>query len=291
MDRSTLAIAASIPLNGHVMTQLSGPSADILLTPKDAYFITVRYTDGAGGQQPNQEGGFFDLNRVTLADGRIETFPLPKRCANPRVTSIAESPVVYSWNGFGVWQLGRSDQSLTQIISVSDVPDVFRREFAAERIGERRQGAFSDYVMLPGAGVFRLSQYGELHQILDSQSRLVQRPRRTLNLARDAEVLKVFPVNDGTASMLGAVQRKDAGLVVITVDPHSFKVTNEWQIPRSAVVESIYSAQGDIYYVDREKVVLSKVSQQGTKEVTSLRVEGSALDLFEARVIAVNTAK
>ena len=121
-DKKTEKTIVQWPLPGFAVLWLSGPSRDVALTDKFAYYVSIRYAADGRSPEPNELGGNFDLYRVALADGKSDRFPLSPECANPRVVAFAGSPVVYSWNGSRVWVFD-SGASPLEALALRDVAD------------------------------------------------------------------------------------------------------------------------------------------------------------------------
>jgi hypothetical protein len=61
------------------------------------YAECYSHREGDGGPDRNSNDGFFDLDRVTLADSKLEQFPLPKDCVSPRLVDFEGILLVCSW--------------------------------------------------------------------------------------------------------------------------------------------------------------------------------------------------
>jgi hypothetical protein len=96
-DKGFKKVVKRWPLAARPVSQLAGTTEDIVLRPDVAYFVVVRFAADQNSIQRNELGGAFDLARVTLDDGQLQTWPLPKEMSNPRMAQAGG--VVYVMNG------------------------------------------------------------------------------------------------------------------------------------------------------------------------------------------------
>lgn len=278
VDESTQQVTASrlIDMSASVspVRWMSGAILNLVLTDQYAYFVSYTYTEESG-RSLNQRGGLFDLDRVTIADGKLEQFPLPEDCVNPRIVDFDGIPLVYSWEGFGVYKLDVAKRSVVTLVSTNDVSDIIDREGAARY---RRQGPataiFSDYVMVPGAGAFRLSRVGELQQVLDGNLTPTHLPRRTLKVASTGEQPEILPGRFHGAPVIGVVRTLKDHVDFKYIDPATFNVEWEITLPGSTNIPSLYGLSNNaVIYVDQATASIDKVTEQGTMALRKVSAE------------------
>lgn len=286
IDKTSERVTSSWPVYAQPAQQLSGPSRDIVLTPTFAYFATVRYGTNGSTIEPNEHGGAFDFNRLSLADGKLQRFPLPSDCLNPRVVDFAGTPLIYAWNGYGVWKFDTAKGSLEQIVSRLDIEDTLVTDDAGS--AATRQAAFADYVMIPGTGVFRLSRLGGLRQLLDANLAYVG-GRPSLDLGADGVVVRVFPASLKRQVAVGVLRKKEEGMFFAYVEPRSMKVQSETSLPKGTVPDSIVVLpEGAILYVDRDTASIDEASDAGTKSLWTLARLDAGARPFGSRILLVS---
>jgi hypothetical protein len=114
-DKGFKKVVKRWPVAARPVSQLAGITEDIVLRPDVAFFAVVRFAADRNSIERNQLGGAFDLAAVALADGRLETWPLPKELTNPRV--VQADGVVYVMNGErgAVWSLDEGSHVVTPV--------------------------------------------------------------------------------------------------------------------------------------------------------------------------------
>jgi hypothetical protein len=114
-DKGFKKVVKRWPVAARPVSQLAGITEDIALRPDVAFFAVVRFANDQNSIRRNQLGGAFDLAGVALADGRLETWPLPKELTNPRV--VQADGVVYVMNGErgAVWSLDEASHVVTPV--------------------------------------------------------------------------------------------------------------------------------------------------------------------------------
>jgi hypothetical protein len=103
------------PVAARPVSQLAGATEDIVLRPEVAFFAVVRFAADQNSLHRNELGGAFDLASVTLSDGKLETWPLPRELSNPRL--VQSGGVVYVMNGErgAVWSLDETHHAVTLV--------------------------------------------------------------------------------------------------------------------------------------------------------------------------------
>ena len=294
VDKSTQQVTVSqlIDMNAdvHPVRWMSGPILNLVLTDQFAYFVSYTHTEGESGLNRNQSGGIFDLDRVTIADGKLEQFPLPEECVNPRIVDFEGIPLVYSWEGFGVYEFDVAKHRVVTLVSTNDVRDIIDREGDAKY---RRQGPataiFSNYVMVPGAGAFRLSRVGELQQVLNSNLTPTRLPRRTVKVASTGEQPEILPGRFHGVPVIGIVRTLSDRLDFEYVDPVTFNVVWHITLPKSANIPSLYGLSNNtVIYLDQAAASIEKVTEQGTTVMRNVSADEA---LYGVKILSVDDAQ
>jgi hypothetical protein len=255
IDKKTEKTTAAWPLPGFAVQQLSGPSRDIALTDRFAYYVSIRYDKDGQSIDLNELGGGFDFHRVSLLDGKSDRYPLGPECANPRVAAYAGSAVIYNWNGSRVWVFDPG-ASPEEALALADV---------AEEPSRPRMGRHADYAVVPDVGVFRVSRSGVLTQVLDARLRSIG-ARTMLDLSPKGVVIRIIPARFGNQPAVGLLIMKESELRYVAVDPASLKVLHELVLPEQAVLDSILVARdGSITYVDRKAAAIRRIAEGRTE--------------------------
>lgn len=105
VDKATRAVTGEWTLDLYPGSQLLGPSEEMALVGDAAYFASVRYASNGVDFEPNTEGGFFDFNRMSLADGAIDSFALPREFTNPRIVVVGATVYLFPNNSSPAWKL------------------------------------------------------------------------------------------------------------------------------------------------------------------------------------------
>jgi hypothetical protein len=294
IDGPTQAVTASVLIdmheNVHPVQWMSGAILNLVLTGQFAYFVSYTHAEGADGPDRNPSGGIFDLDRVTLADGKLEQFPLPKDCVNPRIVDFGGTPLVYSWEGFGVSKFDVAKRRLVTLVSIGDVGDIIEREGKARDVRRGPETAiFSNYVVVPGAGAFRLSRVGELQQILNANLTLVSLPRRTVKLANPGEQPEILLGRFHGAPAIGVVRNLGDHLEFRYIDPATFNVEWETTLPKSANIPSIYGLSDNaVVYLDQALASIARLTQQGTTVMHKVSADDA---LYGVKILSIDDAR
>jgi hypothetical protein len=114
-DKGFKKVVKRWPVAARPVSQLAGTTEDIVLRPDAAFFAVVRFAADRNSIQRNQLGGAFDLASVSLADGRLDSWPLPAELTNPRV--VQADGVVYVMNGErgAVWSFDQASHTVLPV--------------------------------------------------------------------------------------------------------------------------------------------------------------------------------
>jgi hypothetical protein len=120
VDKATRSVTSTWALDLYPGSQLLGPSEEMALVGDSAYFASVRYAENGVDFEPNAEGGYFDFNRMSLADGAIDSFALPREFTNPRIAVAGTTVYLFPDNSSPAWKLDeangrvvKSDENIT----------------------------------------------------------------------------------------------------------------------------------------------------------------------------------
>jgi hypothetical protein len=269
VDKASGQVTGSIPIDTSVIPAgwMSGATLNLVLTDRFAYFVSWRlYPDGTGPAR-NEDGGVFYLNRVAVPDGKLEQYPLPEECVNPRIVDFAGVPVIHAWAGFGVWKFDEVKHSVVTLVSAADVRDITAHEgnVAGKRAGPK-SAVISSYVMVPGAGAFRLSRVGELQQVLNADLTLANLPRPTLKVASSGEQPEILLGKFHGSPAIGVARVLGDHIDFKYIDPTTFVVLWDTVLPQDAFIPSIYAQIDDaLVYLDRTSGAIERSSPHGTK--------------------------
>ncbi len=266
IDKSSQQTLVTWPIGGVPTVQHGGPASMVMLTDADAYFITLH---GYSSPGPNDLAGF-DFNRLRLADGTIQRVPLSKNFASPRVVSLSATPLIYEWNGYGVWEFDAARGAIRKLVGQAELSDILASENAARREPSRSEGV-AEFVAVPGAGMFRLSKAGELHQILRADLTPVSAPHRAAALGGGK--IQVFSIEVEGRPAIGFLREDDTGLTTFGyVDARSLTVTTQATMPHASVADlAVPAANGNLYYLDRTTHSIERLSKQGATTVHTLQ--------------------
>ncbi len=114
-DKSFKKVLKRWPVAARPVSQLAGATEDIVLRPDVAFFAVVRFAADQNSLNRNELGGAFDLARVSLKDGTLDTVPMARELANPRV--VQADGTVYVMNGErgAVWSFDESGHGMTLV--------------------------------------------------------------------------------------------------------------------------------------------------------------------------------
>jgi hypothetical protein len=266
IGKSSKQIALSVPIAKDAIPKLSGVERSIALTDTYAYFAVSH----APMRQPplikNELGGLADFIRVSLRSGEVTSLPLPPDCSSPTVVDFNGTPLVLAYNTYGVWKFDASSKSLQRLVSKDDLADVLTEECRAFHCGATRPQAWATYVGVPGAGVFRLSQFGTLDAVLDAKLALVHQPRPTLklDLLHGPDVGLSPGTFDGSPAIAISQVNEDILARTLTyVDARSLSVkwqTTVLQKQKGLGVPRVQAWPNGILYVDWEKKTVEEMS-------------------------------
>jgi hypothetical protein len=278
IDMATDKVTVSWLVSAQPVMQLSGPSRDIVLSDTAAYFMTIERSDASAA---------FVLNQLSLADGALQKYPLPARFANPRLVDFEGTPLVYSWNGFGVAKFDAKARGFEELIARVDVADVISKEQAAARAGQVNPYAAAEHVAVSGAGVFRLSKLGNLHQVLNPDLSPLDTDR-SVSVGPAENVLRLFATTFKDRPAIGVLRKVDGKLQLGCIDTATLKTVWESNVPDGVVADSVVGSRENVaYYVDRVGGTLNSITQGNDVAVAQLPKP----KLFTARIIAVNSTR
>jgi hypothetical protein len=167
ISKSSKQNTLSLPIAKAAVPKLSGVERSIALTDNFIYFAAFHAPPIRPPVSKNELGGVFDFIQVSLRGGEVTSMALPPDCGSPTVVDFNGTPLVFAYNGYGVWKFDPSTNALQRLVSKEDLADVLTEECRAFDCGANRPQVFAEYVGVPGAGVFRVSQLGSLDEVLD----------------------------------------------------------------------------------------------------------------------------
>ena len=286
IDKKTQTTTARWPLEGFSVQQLAGPARDVGLTSEFAYYVSIRYREDGRSLMPNELGGQFDLYRVSLADGKLDRFPLDSTCVNPRLAVFKDAPVVYSWNGYGVWRLDSTTRRLDALVLRRDLDETVVAE-GANALAPVKQQRFSDYVSLPEEGLFRISRLGGLQRVLDASLTRNTVAGAKLDLTQQGNVVRTFPTTAVSKPAIGLMMEREGAFRYVAVDPVAMTVLREVVLPPDAILDSVAVAgDGSLAFVDRRAAAIRRIADGQIETLWSIQGLIPAEYLEYSRIIS-----
>jgi hypothetical protein len=310
LDKATRTVRSTWPLPGTAPQVLSGADRAVVMNDQFAYFVMMRQNtdesptlDELTGQK---DACGFALYRLSLADGAVKPFALPKNCLNPRMNDFGGVPVVTVGGGIAAYALDVQRGVTTDVISTDVKQDIGRSEEALERaefiqrgtsasvdgrestnggqVGTQaaepkipsRRGAggrsgLRQSIAIAGKGVFYYSANGQLQRMTDAGLR-VARSRDALDLAGGGRVVNLLSAHSPDGSAIGVVRSKDTTNVnaISLIDPDTMEVLWERELPATAAVFSIVGLNGGFAYIDGGAGSVVAIGQNSTEIVRKL---------------------
>jgi hypothetical protein len=274
LDKQTRALVATWPVPTTPVSLLSGAAPDIVLLDDTAYLLTHATNFSPGFQYTrNERGGGFNVVRIALRTGETRVLPLTDAFFNPRLCNYDGVPVVTDWAGYSVWRLAPDGKDMVSIIGRDEILAVLPAERAQRKHRTLPFSARADFVAVPGAGVFRLSMFGQLHRVIGPDLVALPAPFAALELgpAQDKELLLAVASKKGPA--IAVVRRKQDKRTVAFVDAATLTVSWEQDLPQGARPWSMIAADPDaVFYVDSARHAVMRTDRSGTKVIRELPV-------------------
>jgi hypothetical protein len=296
LDKASRRITATYPLEARLQAHSGGVVQDLVVTPRYVYFTAIRL-NSARQVSLNSLGGRLDLNQINLADGTLKSFPLPSTCHTARLVDFDGVPLVYAWNGYGVWKLDESTMTLIPMVQERDVEDIVageRGDCGCKRSGP---GPFADDIAIPGAGVFRVSRAGKLQQILDAHLGLVSQPRPSvdlgLDLGRDGQFASLSRSTVNGHAAIGILGMRGGEMRFEYRDPSSLQVTWQARLPTTAGTlgaGNLATVADGVLFVDQGQGTIVKATPAGPQVLWNLHQLDPSADPASTQVILVREA-
>jgi hypothetical protein len=277
VDKGTHRVVLTLPIEARLQSHLAGVVEDVVVSSRYVYFVSVR-TNSAHQMSLNNLGGRLDLNQIRLSDGSMRSFPLPESCHTAHLVDYDGIPLVYAWNGTGVWRLDEESGAVQALLQDRDVVDITAAE--AGNCGCKSvpgPGPFADDIAIPGAGVFRVSRRGRLQKVLDARLGVVGAPRSSvdlgLDLGPDGQFAALSRGQLNGHPVIGVLGARGNETVFQYRNPDTLAV--EWQIrfPASSVapVRSSLPVPSGLLFVDQGKGTIDRVTPAGTQVMWKLQ--------------------
>jgi hypothetical protein len=271
-DKPTRQLLATWPLPTTPVSLLSGAAPDVVLVDGVAYVLTHSMALAANTSLArNERGGTFNVVKVALRTGETSVLPLSNEFFNPRLRNYDGVPVVTDWAGYAVWRLAPDGKEMISVIGQETLSDIL----PAERTDQARRTmpytARADYVVVPRAGVFRLSKFGLLHRVAGTDLEPLAAPHASLALgpAQNKELLLAVTSAKGPA--IAVVRRDQDKRTLAFIDAATLAVIWERELSPGVLVWSMAAAGPDaVICIDREKTALVRISRDGTSVLREL---------------------
>lgn len=285
-DKKTEQLQWKWSIAAHPSNQLSGPTNNVVIADGAAFFPAILQSADGNSVKTNELGGDFDLNIVELVNGSTKRVPLPKECSNPRLLSLNNIVLVYSWNGTDLWAYDKRSNKLRRIVEKQDL--VKRGDVSAEVGGNVLVP--SEYFILPSKGVFRVSKLGFVNRILDSRLSLDENEIDDGTELEAAGVIRVLPTSSSAGSAIAIVKRVDGETKLFVQD--SLKKGDrqaEMNLPETVMPDSLLALNdGTFVYIDGGVGVVARTAMGYSRNLWNLRKLAPKADLFESRVISID---
>lgn len=276
LDKASRKVVLTLPVSTRQQAHFAGIVEDLVLTSRYVYFVSI-HTNSARQMSLNNLGGRLDLTQVRLVDGSLKTFPLPPSCHTAHLANYAGVPLVYAWNGTGVWKLEEDNGTLLSLVQEHDVADIAARERGnCNCKSAPGAGPFADDIALPGAGVFRVSRMGKLEKLLDADLTTVKAPRPSIDLGLDLGSDGQFAaLSRGMLNghpVIGVLGVRGEQTVFQYRNPDTLSV--EWQIAFPSTVVSPARASlavpSGLLFVNQGKGTIDRATPTGTEVLWNL---------------------
>jgi hypothetical protein len=262
---------------------MTGPAPGVVISPKFAYFVSIRYGSDGHSLAPNSAGGFYDLVKVSLSDGKSAVVPFSSSMNNPRIGMLEGQVFAYSAPEEGLWYLSEPSDKLIPVVLPAPSSKAVSTDVRSKDL------QFS-YVALPSLGIFRVTSDGDVTRVLDSELHAAH-DAKTFSAADKVQggTVGAFPVQTEGRSAIGLLQRVAGKLSVAVVDPDTGFSSREIEIPSAAVRESIYPLSGEsIGFLNASKSTVQMTSNTGaTKDCWSIDVEMPGANAKASRIVSM----
>jgi hypothetical protein len=262
---------------------LSGPIPDVLLHGEFAYLLTLNMrVDG----MPVNPRDPFRLTRIALRDGTTTAYPLGARFANPRLRTLDGSAVVTDWSGIAVSTLPPSGTELVPLIGESDLADIIPAEFGEREHPTLPYDSWSDYITVPGAGLFRLSKFGDLQRIADARLHVLPPPHLAVNVGPARSVRMLLAARADEQPAVAVITESEGKIRAAFIAAGATKITFEMQLPASASPLSVVaSGSNSLTFIDNASRSVTRQDDAGIRTIAQFPA-GAALS--EARILSLD---
>lgn len=244
------------PISLFPATQMSGPSADLLLVGEYGYFVSIRWGPG-NSILPNALGGSFDLNRISLNTGQLDSVALPKELLGPRPGYVPGAVLVSDGIAERTWCVDFERNSVSKLTAPSSEPLPWPRE-------------------------------GEIRAVLGEADEGARQHRRQDTESARREIVRVIPTDRNDGSSLAVVSKYAGRVSIVDLDQRHNRIARELELPSDVVPETIQPlSDGATVFA-----VLSTRSVQLVRADGSMRTlwtipNGDSGVLHEVRVLSV----
>lgn len=129
IDKELRQVQTTWPVYVYPATQLIGATEDLQLIDGFAYFVSVRLDSEGHFTTANTRGGYFDLSRVSITSGDVESYPMPREITNPRLTDADGHLIIYADQGEQLWTFSDAKKVVEPIAGNIQVDLAKLREF------------------------------------------------------------------------------------------------------------------------------------------------------------------
>jgi hypothetical protein len=275
VDRASGEIEASWPILGRSPVQyLNGLVNEVVIANDSVYFPSLHWlTERA--LELNADGDAMHLSALSLKDGTARSFPL-EHSSNPHVAAYGDGLLLYEGPGDRLRTFDVDTHSFV-VLQSARVTDTAREERDALRQRRIDYSSATRYVVMPGHGVFRLSRFGRLEQVLDKN---LQDPMdaRFVDFGSLGSFRGIVSTRDSDSPAACIAYEQPDVFKIRCADLRSLQVTQTFSLPKTVDIEGLSLADdGDVSYWDRSSGALTKRSNSGEKVLTHISPEANSM--------------
>jgi hypothetical protein len=260
IQKATGKILHDWPITSFPATQMSGPSSDLVLVQDQAYFVSIRW--GRGDTiVPNDLGGMFDLNRISLADGHVDSIALPKELRAPRPALVVGRIMVSDGVAERTWCVDFERGSVRKIATIPSL-----------------SGAQLPWV-----------REGGISGLLDELTRASPINGREEAAGSRAEILRVLPLSRNDGFAMAVLSKHEGRLSLLELDQHRDKIDREIDLPADVVPGTVQRLpDGNTVYVVLSSKSVQLTSADGSTRTLWTLDNQSPGAFHEVRILAVS---
>src|SRR4029453_11183472 len=158
----------------------------------------------------------------------------------------------------------------------AELSNVLEAERSASAAGQVPQGTFAAFVVVPRAGIFRVSRMGELQKVVtpslaressSAETNAIGNSRGK-RIAEGPNLLKIYPATYNGRPAIGVLRKREEKTYLGYLDPATRNLLWQWPVPSGVLPHSVFAApDGASYYVNWDAGTLTQVTKaKGAQE-------------------------